>query len=189
MVDTLDLKSNDRKIVRVRVSLPALYFNLGGIKMSLLCRLKNLVHKDLLKKEDLDRIVIIPKEQEIKVIQMREATPEERKSIAKYVNNMSTLTGVSFDNLEQGSCDDCISRAELLKRSWTDYPDGFPIEVVTVDDIKALPPVTPKPKTDVLDKIRAEIEALRFGQPLRKCVVDECLSIIDKYMAESEENK
>lgn len=36
--------------------------------MSLLCRLKNLVHKGLLKKEDLDRIVIIPKGQENKVI-------------------------------------------------------------------------------------------------------------------------
>lgn len=32
--------------------------------MSLFCRLKNLVHKGVLKKEDLDRIVIIPKEQE-----------------------------------------------------------------------------------------------------------------------------
>lgn len=38
----------------------------------------------------------------------------------------------------------------------------------------------------VLDKIRAEIEELRFGQPLRKYVVDECLEIIDKYKAESE---
>ena len=34
---------------------------------------------------------------------------------------------------------------------------------------------------NVLDKIRAEIEDLRFGQPLRKLVVDECLEIIDKY--------
>ena len=30
--------------------------------MSLLCRLKNLVHKGILKAEDLDRIVIIPKD-------------------------------------------------------------------------------------------------------------------------------
>lgn len=36
-------------------------------------------------------------------------------------------------------------------------------------------------KNYVLDKIRAEIEDLRFGQPLRKFVVDECLEIIDKY--------
>lgn len=41
-------------------------------------------------------------------------------------------------------------------------------------------------QNDVLDEIRAEIEKLRFGQPLRKYVVDECLEIIDKYR-ESEE--
>ena len=42
-------------------------------------------------------------------------------------------------------------------------------------------------KVDVLDKIRAEIEDLRFGQPLRKLVVDECLEIIDKYKGEGED--
>ena len=41
-----------------------------------------------------------------------------------------------------------------------------------------------KGKADILDKIKAEIEDLRFGQPLRKLVVDECLEIIDKYRAE-----
>lgn len=39
----------------------------------------------------------------------------------------------------------------------------------------------------ILDKIRAEIEDLRFGQPIRKFVIDECLEIIDRYKAESEE--
>lgn len=39
----------------------------------------------------------------------------------------------------------------------------------------------------ILDKIRAEIEGLRYGQPFRKFVVDECLEIIDKYKAETEE--
>lgn len=39
---------------------------------------------------------------------------------------------------------------------------------------------------DVLDKIRTEIEELRYGLPLRKFVVDECLEIIDKYKAEDE---
>ena len=38
----------------------------------------------------------------------------------------------------------------------------------------------------VLNKIRAEIEDLRFGQPLRKLVVDECLEIIDKYKSDKE---
>ena len=39
---------------------------------------------------------------------------------------------------------------------------------------------------DILDKIKAEIEDLRFGQPLRKFVVDECLEIIDKYKSDKE---
>lgn len=42
-------------------------------------------------------------------------------------------------------------------------------------------------QTDVLDKIRAEIEELRYGQSFRKFVVDECLEIIDKYKAERSE--
>lgn len=36
----------------------------------------------------------------------------------------------------------------------------------------------------VLDMIRADIEELRYGQPFRKYVVDECLEIIDKYKAD-----
>ena len=39
----------------------------------------------------------------------------------------------------------------------------------------------------ILDKIRAEIEELRYGQPFRKYVVDECLEILDKYKPESED--
>jgi hypothetical protein len=39
---------------------------------------------------------------------------------------------------------------------------------------------------EALDKIRAEIEELRYGQPFRKFVVDECLEILDKYKADRE---
>lgn len=38
-----------------------------------------------------------------------------------------------------------------------------------------------------LDKIRAEIKELRYGQPFRKFVVDECLDVIDKYKTETED--
>lgn len=136
--------------------------------MSLLCRLKNLVHKGLLKKEDLDRIVIIPKEQENKVIKMREATPEERESISKYIKNISNPTVVNFWDLEQEPkycdrnicikneydgigcdkcevtksqepCDDCVSkRAALDCFTWTND------KADVWNRIKALPPVTPK---------------------------------------------
>jgi len=102
--------------------------------MSLLCRLKNLVHKGLLRKEDLDRIVIIPKGQENKVIKMREATPEERASIAKYINNISKLTGVNFENLEQ---DTVLFDFELYQAGLMDMPNGM---------------------IEILDHIRAEIK-------------------------------
>ena len=107
--------------------------------MRLLCRFKNLVHKGLLKKEDLDRIVIIPKEQENKVIKMREATPEERESISKYVNNISKPTVVNFWDLDPKLCEDCISRRAALDCfTWTnDKADVW-------NRIKELPPITPK---------------------------------------------
>lgn len=52
-----------------------------------------------------------------------------------------------------------------------------------------------QPKTDVLDKIRAEIKKLKNAPPCfddmfeYKCAVDDVLAIIDKYKAESEEEK
>ena len=53
-------------------------------------------------------------EQELKtekVIKMRDATPEERESINKYVKSISRPTGVNFWDLEQepktGYCKDC----------------------------------------------------------------------------------
>ena len=66
-------------------------------------------------------------------------------------NHMNNYRKEAFNKaknaLEQGNSDeDCISRAELLKHSWTAYPDGFEIKVVNVDDIKALPPIQPKAK-------------------------------------------
>jgi len=119
--------------------------------MSLLCRLKNLVHKGLLKKEDLDRIIIIPKGQENKAIKMRDATPEERASIAKYINNISKPTVVSFENLEQESCDDYISRNKVLEGKVIHQScDGVEIidsYAVPVEYIEQLPSVRPKSKT------------------------------------------
>ena len=119
--------------------------------MSLLCRLKNLVHKGLLTKKDLDRIIIIPKGQENKVIKIREATPEERESIAKYINNISKLTGVSFENLEQEPCEDYISRNKVLEGKVIHQScDGVEIingYAVPVEYIEQLPGVRPKSKT------------------------------------------
>ena len=93
--------------------------------------------------------------------------------------------------LEQEPCDDCISRQTVLDMA-EDMTDQFGNKhrVVTEGLISMLPPVTPKPKTDVLDKIRAEIELNRNewikGKDAEWHTYDRCLFIIDKYNAEKE---
>ena len=71
--------------------------------------------------------------------------------------------------LEQEPCEDCISRQAVIngidnyieKVQSTGAKDDF----ISFEElvVKVLPPVTPKPKTDMLDKIRAEIET-KYGQ-------------------------
>jgi hypothetical protein len=93
-------------------------------------------------------------------------------------------------------CEDCISRKVVLDLV-EDMTDQFGIKhrVVTEGVISMLPPVTPKPKTDVFDKIRAEIEdrpsyMLSTSSEWERGVdamLGQTLMIIDKYKAESEE--
>jgi hypothetical protein len=92
--------------------------------------------------------------------------------------------------LEQEPCEDCINRAEALKNlALTNGKD----DVYRM--INSLPSIQPKPKTDVLDKIRAEIKEWYWQadkQALAKdaCVVDAMVDLfirtIDKYKAEKE---
>lgn len=52
-----------------------------------------------------------------------------------------------FERIRQ-TCEDCISRQAALKQSRVEYnDDGEGHRVVYVEEIKALPPVTPQPKT------------------------------------------
>lgn len=89
-------------------------------------------------------------------------------------------------------CDDCISRQVAIDAlgecpmNWTDSDGEITAErdwKDTVEMLKSLPSVIPQPKTEVLDKIRDEIDeldTLRFssGERIYK---DEVLDIIDKY--------
>jgi hypothetical protein len=94
--------------------------------------------------------------------------------------------------LEQEPCDDCISRKEVIKLMEWGWKKGiFPIY-----QIIALPPVTPAEKvgqinTEVLDKIRAEIEAkccITVGRENDGAItLHDVFEIIDKYKTESEE--
>jgi hypothetical protein len=94
----------------------------------------------------------------------------------------------AIEALEQKLCGDAISRESVLKLFATH--DGKYL----YEAIQELPPVQPEPKTEVLDKIRADIELLpsyaaKFAGGASAIHIDKekVLRIIDKYKAESEE--
>lgn len=89
--------------------------------------------------------------------------------------------------LEQEPCEDCISREKAIIRLSWDLSD-VPLPKIK-ESLDKLPSVTPKPKSDVLDEIKAEIEQEykperehHYGQGLRRA-----LEIIDKYRIEGED--
>lgn len=105
--------------------------------------------------------------------------------------------------LEHEPCEDCISRqatvkrlckvAEFMNEKRNGLGSPYVMAALFIQDNKdEFPSVTPKPKTDVLDKIRAEIELNRNewikGKDAEWHTYDRCLFIIDKYKAESEES-
>lgn len=95
--------------------------------------------------------------------------------------------------------EDCISRAELLKAvdTWDKFGCDANNKLVRIKDcyvpyvhyddvvkaIKGMPSI--QPKTDVLDKIRAEIKEESRFCPLTEGL-ERALEIIDKYKAEKE---
>lgn len=109
--------------------------------------------------------------------------------------------------------EDCISRNAIIETlnemdryiadelTLCDSNNKFPKnEVFIVDDVyeqiaEQLPPVTPKSKTDVLDKIRAEIKGMtptyhNADWSITDLVpISEVLKIVDRYKAESEEEE
>ena len=76
-------------------------------------------HDDLIKCfEDLGIFEQDPKT--VKVLKMRDATPEERESIYKYIKSISkpTVTADNFWDLEQEPCDDMVSRGVFEQVMW-----------------------------------------------------------------------
>lgn len=87
--------------------------------------------------------------------------------------------------LEQEPCEDCVSRQavmEYIKNCTIDlgYENGTNM---VLDVISNMPSI--QPKTDVLDKIRAELNSLHNGCGLFNDGVDATLKIIDKYRTEN----
>jgi hypothetical protein len=76
---------------------------------------------------------------------------------------------MAIEALEQKPCEDCISRAEAIKRSHIEYDDdGEGYRVVYVEEIEDLPSVTPQPKTGewlekevISDKVIEEWQSAR----------------------------
>ena len=117
-----------------------------------------------------------------------------QQEVCKFLANLMDV----LEKQMQEPCEDAISRA-CLKEAIHNFYFYYGLKhKPTEEDIQAYidaaKPVTPQPKADVLDKIRAEIEeqvleSLSDGGDdwFVAEKVNECLEIIDKHKAESEE--
>lgn len=131
-------------------------------------------------------------------------TREEAKRILYVYRAMNLVDGshreafdMAIKALEQEDCEDCISRESVLAIAGDSCLDLNSYEDTKefCDEIKDLPPVTPQPKTDVLDKIRAEIMQLDYDtdyvdydhndmaqtETIHTICREEVIQIIDKY--------
>lgn len=128
--------------------------------MSLFCRLKKLVHQGILKKEDLDRIVIIPKEQEpcedcisreevcdyiAEFVNHEYATDRERELVKNIIGGIQHLPSIQPTTKENLVVEDCISRKAVLDalNKW-DWQELY-LPVHFKDIIDDLPSIQPKP--------------------------------------------
>lgn len=118
-------------------------------------------------------------------------------------NIQNEAFATAIQALEQELCEDAISKQAVLnlpRKALKNYFGEVIAEVIYVRDVMELPPVTPQPKTDILDKIRAEIEQYRkeasnkhsedaelqaYYDGLNDGLKD-ARDIIDKYRVESE---
>ena len=85
-----------------------------------------------------------------------------------------------FDDKDQKPCEDCVSRQAVLDMASVietdDYSGNENLEVVDVDDIKALPSVTPAPKKGKW--IDTDVTLLnRQGDLVHEVICSECNGI------------
>ena len=104
-----------------------------------------------------------------------------------YVCESRTAHEMAIKALEQEPREDCISRKEVLELL-EDTDNGW-----IINEVLQMPSVTSqKPKTDALDKIRAEIiDTGAYEQEVNGRTeflkgINYCLGVIDKYKAEKE---
>ena len=100
-----------------------------------------------------------------KAIEMRDATPEERESIDKYIKSISKPTGVDFWDLEQEPCEDAISREDviaLVQCSEYELQDRVDNDAMC-DDVRKLRPVKPQPCDDAISR-QAVLDILKSSK-------------------------
>ena len=130
-----------------------------------------------------------------KVIKMRDATPEERESVDKYVKSISKPTGVNFWDLEQEPCEDAISRKAVheLVRSLTRWyvrsEDGkFNNVGLLYDDvmfgIDRLPSTNPQPCNDAISRQAVQDYIAKYLSQYLYNDVREAVEVIDEYIGE-----
>lgn len=106
----------------------------------------------------------------------------EQKPCGKDINVSAT------DAISRQAAIDALGECPM---NWTDSDAEITAErnwLDTVKMLKSLPSVTPQPKTEVLDKIRAEVEQLRIHKAQfltsdnKVCIDSQAvLDILDKY--------
>jgi hypothetical protein len=115
--------------------------------------------------------------------------PKDNNSISIILREAMKMGADALSNSDE----DCISRqAVLALKTRVDTMTGWSGYMIDALDVEQLPSV--QPKTEVLDKIRAEIEEYRDGMRwnseslIKWEAINYVLKhIIDKYKAESEE--
>jgi len=122
---------------------------------------------------------------------------EKRVKTADMITEMEKLHEQNT-TLEQEPCEDAIDRAEAMTEIMmfagnvkSDEEDIYIKVSDAVQLLRELPPITPKPKTDVLDKIIAEIDEKishyeHFSSSNTANGLMIAKKIIDKYKAEKE---
>ena len=103
----------------------------------------------------------------------------EFKQLAEWLKDYKRL-------LEQQSREDCISRQAAIDEAFeVDTKEYGRIDVVGVDAIEALPPITPQPKTGHwIDDNENEIDA-QYGRHLYRC--SKCNEYADMFVGGTED--
>ncbi len=124
-------------------------------------------------KDEKQVVINIPKEQYSLIMQ------SHRSDIERFVSKEAMMYAIK-NGTPLSAYKDCVSRQAVLDMATTiqtdDYNGNEAMEVVDVDDVRALPPVTPERETGKwIDT--GEISTNRRGQIVHEVICSECNGI------------